>query len=45
MVKDSKTVVFGNYDFLRKNQNFEWVTHISIKDTVYTQKKNQVKIH
>ena len=26
MVKDSKTGDFGNYDFSRKNQNFEWKT-------------------
>ena len=26
MVKDSKTGEFGNYDCLRKNQNFEWKT-------------------
>ena len=26
MVKDTKPGDFGNYDFSRKNQNFEWKT-------------------
>ena len=30
MVKDSKTDVFGNYDFLQKNQNFEWKTTLTL---------------
>ena len=31
MVKDSKTSDFGNYDFSRKNQNFEWKTNLTKK--------------
>ena len=31
MVKDSKTGDFGNYDFSRKNQNFEWKTTLKAK--------------
>ena len=30
MVKDSKTDDFGNYDFSRKNQNFEWRTTLTL---------------
>ena len=29
MVKDSKTGDFGNYDFSRKNPNFEWKSTLS----------------
>ena len=34
MVKDSKTGDFGNYDFSRKNQNFEWKTTLNQFSTV-----------
>ena len=31
MVEDSKTGEFGNNDFSRKNQNFEWKTTLSLE--------------
>ena len=33
MVKDSNTGDFGNYDFSRKNQNFEWKTTLRKRRT------------